>query len=60
MRGIARESSAYRNCLQDPDKFCESAEAEQVELREKLQQARDNLRGVETPMNVRSETHPCH
>lgn len=37
----------------DPDAFCASAEEEQCELRNKLQTARDNLKAVHTPAEVK-------
>lgn len=38
--------------MQDPDRFCDSAEQEQLDLREKLQNARDNLSSVQVPSEV--------
>ena len=49
---MQRHCDCILDRLQDPDRFCESAEEEQHELRAKLQRARDSLKAVEVSMEV--------
>lgn len=51
------EGSAFY--MQDPDRFCDSAEQEQLDLREKLQNARDNLSSVQFPSEVQTCVFFC-